>query len=80
MVLASWFWLHGSGFTVLASRFWGLHPPVAFMFIWPTIVTGAGADRILVFQDGQIIEEGCHHDLVALGGAYARLNSVAQGL
>jgi len=39
-----------------------------------------GADRILVFQSGRIIEEGRHHDLVALGGAYARLNSVAQGL
>jgi len=39
-----------------------------------------GADRILVFQDGRIIEEGRHQDLLAVGGAYARLNSVAQGL
>jgi ATP-binding cassette subfamily B protein len=39
-----------------------------------------GADRILVFQDGRIIEEGRHQELVTLGGAYARLNSVAQGL
>ncbi|HEY1927086.1 MAG TPA: ABC transporter ATP-binding protein [Caulobacteraceae bacterium] len=37
------------------------------------------ADRILVFQDGRVIEEGRHTDLVALGGAYARLNAVAQG-
>jgi len=38
-----------------------------------------GADRILVFQDGRIIEEGRHGDLVARGGAYARLHSVTQG-
>ncbi len=39
-----------------------------------------GADRILVFQDGEVIEEGRHGELVALGGAYARLHAVAQGL
>jgi ATP-binding cassette subfamily B protein len=38
------------------------------------------ADRILVFQDGRVVEEGRHVDLVALGGAYARLNAVTQGM
>jgi len=38
-----------------------------------------GADRILVFQDGRVIEEGRHADLVAKGGAYARLHAVTQG-
>ncbi len=38
-----------------------------------------GADRILVFQDGRVIEEGRHGDLVAKGGAYARLHAVTQG-
>ena len=38
-----------------------------------------GADRILVFQDGQVIEEGRHGELVAKGGAYARLHAVTQG-
>lgn len=38
------------------------------------------ADRILVFQDGRIIEEGPHAALVARGGAYARLNAVAEGV
>ncbi|HEX4183783.1 MAG TPA: ABC transporter ATP-binding protein [Caulobacteraceae bacterium] len=37
------------------------------------------ADRILVFQDGRVVEEGRHGDLVAKGGTYARLNAVAQG-
>ena len=38
-----------------------------------------GADRILVFQDGQVVEEGRHGELVARGGAYARLHAVTQG-
>ena len=38
-----------------------------------------GADRILVFQDGAIVEEGRHRDLVDRGGVYARLHAVTQG-
>ena len=38
-----------------------------------------GADRILVFQDGRIVEEGRHGELVARGGAYARLHATAAG-
>jgi ATP-binding cassette subfamily B protein len=38
------------------------------------------ADRILVFQDGRVVEEGRHADLVAKGGAYARLHAVAEGV
>lgn len=34
------------------------------------------ADRILVMEDGQIMEEGSHADLVAKGGIYARLASL----
>ena len=37
------------------------------------------ADRILVFQDGRIVEEGRHGELVARGGAYARLHATAEG-
>jgi len=39
-----------------------------------------GADRILVFEDGRIVEEGKHADLVEQGGAYARLHAVTEGL
>ena len=39
-----------------------------------------GADRILVFDRGRIVEEGRHADLVAAGGVYARLHAVAEGV
>lgn len=35
--------------------------------------TVAGMDRIIVLQDGEIIEEGTHDELVALGGRYHSL-------
>jgi ATP-binding cassette subfamily B protein len=31
------------------------------------------ADRIYVLRDGQVIEQGVHADLLALGGQYAEL-------
>jgi ATP-binding cassette subfamily B protein len=39
-----------------------------------------GADRILVFDGGRVVEEGRHGDLVARGGTYARLHAVTQGV
>jgi ATP-binding cassette subfamily B protein len=39
-----------------------------------------GADRILVFQDGRIVEEGRHGELIAMGGTYARLQGAADGV
>ncbi len=36
-----------------------------------------GADRILVFQDGRVVEEGRHGELLARGGPYARLTAAA---
>ena len=38
-----------------------------------------GADRILVFDRGRIVEEGRHAELVGMGGAYARLHAVTEG-
>jgi ATP-binding cassette subfamily B protein len=39
--------------------------------------TVRGADRILVFQNGRIVEEGRHTDLISGGGVYARLTEIA---
>jgi ATP-binding cassette, subfamily B, bacterial len=37
------------------------------------------ADRILVFDQGRVIEQGTHSELVALGGHYAKLNAISVG-
>ncbi|MDP3527339.1 MAG: ABC transporter, partial [Hoeflea sp.] len=37
------------------------------------LATVLRADRILVMDKGQIVEEGSHAELVATGGLYARL-------
>ena len=37
------------------------------------------ADRILVFNQGRIVEQGRHADLIEARGLYARLNAMAQG-
>ena len=44
-----------------------------------SLSTVRNADRILVFDQGRIVEEGRHSDLVKMGGAYARLHAVAGG-
>jgi ATP-binding cassette, subfamily B, bacterial len=37
------------------------------------------ADRILVFDQGRIVEQGSHATLIAQGGVYARLNALSVG-
>ncbi|MEU2688152.1 ABC transporter ATP-binding protein [Streptomyces hygroscopicus] len=37
------------------------------------------ADRVLVLDHGRVVETGTHHDLLALGGAYARLHGSQNG-
>jgi ATP-binding cassette subfamily B protein len=49
-----------------------LHGRISFV-IAHRLSTIRSADRILVISDGQIIEEGTHHDLLALRGRYHEL-------
>lgn len=39
------------------------------------IMTAEAADRILVFADGRLVEDGAHHGLLAAGGTYERLHA-----
>jgi ATP-binding cassette subfamily C protein len=39
----------------------------------------AAADRVLVMEDGRVVEQGTHAELVALGGRYAELWSAWSG-
>jgi len=38
--------------------------------------TIVNADRIMVFEDGRIVEEGRHADLLSAGGVYAKLHAM----
>jgi ATP-binding cassette subfamily B protein len=46
------------------------------MVIAHRLATIRGADRIIVLQDGEIIEMGNHDELMMLGGMYSRLYSM----
>lgn len=37
--------------------------------------TAEAADRVLVFDQGEIVQDGTHHELVAQGGVYSRLHA-----
>jgi ABC-type multidrug transport system fused ATPase/permease subunit len=45
-------------------------------FYDPTLATIERADRIIVIEDGGIVETGKHDELLAKGGLYARLHAI----
>ena len=49
------------------------------IFISHRLSTTRIADRIIMLEDGHIVEEGSHEDLLALGGKYARMWKVQAG-
>ena len=48
------------------------------MLVSHRVSTARHADRIILLEDGQIIESGTHQELILLGGFYAGLEQ-AQG-
>jgi ATP-binding cassette subfamily B protein len=43
------------------------------------LATVLAADRIVVVDAGQVVEEGTHHELIAKAGLYARLAELQFG-
>ncbi|MGN6548850.1 MAG: ABC transporter transmembrane domain-containing protein [Pararhizobium sp.] len=59
--------------TLVQKALEGLMQGRTTLVIAHRLATVLKADRILVMEDGRIVEEGTHHALVRRGGLYARL-------
>jgi ATP-binding cassette subfamily B protein len=66
--------------TLVQTALDGLMQDRTTIVIAHRLATVLKADRILVMDQGQVVEEGTHQSLVAKGGIYARLASLQFGL
>src|SRR5262249_26309665 len=63
------------GYMVRARELAGRTNPIT-VIVSHRFSTVAGADLILVLDDGRLVEQGTHEDLVAAGGRYADLYQI----
>lgn len=59
--------------SLIQDALWELMKNRTSIVIAHRLSTIAKLDRIIVIQDGKIIEEGSHNDLLAINGTYSRL-------
>jgi len=57
----------------IQDSLYGLMEGKTVIAIAHRLSTIAALDRLIVMDQGRIVEEGCHRELIALGGLYARL-------
>lgn len=59
--------------TEIFQKYIGLSQDKTVLFVTHRISVASLANRIVVFKDGCIVEDGTHHQLIAQNGEYARL-------